>query len=120
MLVVKQGPGREQGARYGTNSSDLSVALLLSASESNAAPSTPISLCLRLQRGKEGQGCLWRDGTDRAAGTEQGARDLLERCQQAQCIRKPVTIPPAFELPKHNCFGIHLCATPMLLGTSAS
>ena len=34
---------------------------------------------LRLQRGEEGQGCSWRD---RAAGTEQGARDLLERRQR--------------------------------------
>jgi hypothetical protein len=40
---------------------------------------------------EKGQGCSWRD---RAAGTEQGARDLLERCQQAQIIRKLVTIPP--------------------------
>ncbi len=46
----------------------------------------------RLRRGEEeGQGCSWRD---RAAGTEHGARDLLERCQQAQIIRKLVTIPP--------------------------
>jgi hypothetical protein len=65
----------------------------------------------RLQRG-EGQGCSWRD---RAAGTEQGARDLLERRQQAQCIRKLVTIPHSFELLKHNCFGVHLCAAPTLL-----
>ena len=56
---------------------------------------------------------------DRAAGTEQGARDLLQLSQQAQCIRKLVTIPPAFELLKHNCFGVHLCAAPTLLQTSA-
>jgi hypothetical protein len=55
-----------------------------------------------------------------AAVTEQGARDLLERRQQAQCIRKLVIIPPAFELLKHNCFGVHLCAAPTLLQTSAS
>jgi hypothetical protein len=35
-------------------------------------------LMLRLQRGEEGQGCLWREN---AALTEQGARDLLERRQ---------------------------------------
>jgi hypothetical protein len=46
---------------------------------------------------------------DRAAGIEQGARDLLERRQQAQSIRKLVTIPPVFELLDHNCFGLHLC-----------
>jgi hypothetical protein len=49
---------------------------------------------------------------DRAAGTEQGARDLLERRQQAQCIRKPITIPPPFELLAHNYFGFHICAAP--------
>ncbi len=32
-----------------------------------------------LQRVEEGQGCSWRD---RAAGTEKGARDLLERRQR--------------------------------------
>jgi hypothetical protein len=47
-----------------------------------------------------------------AAGTEQCARDLLERRQQAQCIRKLVTIPPTFEFLKHNCFRVHLCAAP--------
>jgi hypothetical protein len=35
-----------------------------------------LSLLSRLQWGEEGQGCSWRD---RTAGTEQGARDLLER-----------------------------------------
>jgi hypothetical protein len=87
----------------------VSVAFLLSASESAAASAAPIWLPPRLQRGKEGQGCSWRD---RAAGTEQGARDLLEQRQQAQSIRKLVTIPPPFELLKHNCFGVHLCAAP--------
>ncbi len=33
--------------------------------------------------------------------------DLLERRQQAQCIRKLVIIPPALELLKHKCFGVH-------------
>jgi hypothetical protein len=41
-------------------------------------------------------------------GPQQGARDLLERRQQAQCIRKLVTIPPSFELLYHNSFGVHL------------
>ena len=62
-----------------TYSSDVSVALLLSDSESAAAPASPIWLFFRLQRGGEGQGCSWRD---RAAGTEQGVRDLLERVQR--------------------------------------
>jgi hypothetical protein len=59
--------------------SSVSVALLLSATESAKALSSPISLNLRLQRGEEGQGCSWRD---RAASTEQGARDLQELCQR--------------------------------------
>ena len=62
-----------------TYESDVSVTLLLSASESAVAPASPIRLLARLQRGEEGQGCFWRD---RAAGTEQGARDLLERHQR--------------------------------------
>ncbi len=41
--------------------SDVSVALILSASESAAAPTSPISSPSRLQRGEEGQGCSWRD-----------------------------------------------------------
>jgi hypothetical protein len=36
-------------------------------------------LMYRLQRVEKGQGCSWRD---RAAGTEKGARDLLERRQR--------------------------------------
>jgi hypothetical protein len=42
--------------------------LILSASETAAAPASPIWLPSRLQREEEGQGCSWRD---RAAGTEQ-------------------------------------------------
>ena len=102
------GPPAKSRARA-TYESDVSVALLLSASESAAAPASPIRLVLRLQRGEEGQACSWRD---RAAGAEQGARNLLQRCQQAQCIRKHVTIPPASELLDHNCFGVHFCAAP--------
>jgi hypothetical protein len=72
------GPLAQSRARA-TYSSEVSVALILSASESAAAPTSPISFALRLQRGGEGQGCSWRD---RAAGTEQGARDSLERRQR--------------------------------------
>jgi hypothetical protein len=39
----------------------------------------------RLQRGMEGQRCSWRD---RAAGTEQGARDLLERRQRRVALER--------------------------------
>ncbi len=59
--------------------SDVNVALLWSASESAAAPASPIRFASRLQREEEGQGCSWRD---RAAGTEQGARDVLKRRQR--------------------------------------
>jgi hypothetical protein len=45
----------EQGARDLTYSSDVSVALLLSASESAAAPALPMTLSSKLQRGEEGQ-----------------------------------------------------------------
>ena len=57
---------------------------------------------------------------NRAAVTDQGARNLRELRQQAQRIRKLVTIPPAFELLKHSRFGVHLCAASTLLQTSAS
>ncbi len=69
------GPPAQSRARA-TYSSDVSVALLLSAFESAAAPASPIVLLCMLQQGEERQRCSWRD---RAAGTEQGARDLLER-----------------------------------------
>jgi hypothetical protein len=46
-----------QSRARATYSSDVSVALLLSASESVAAPATPIWLYPRLQRREEGQGC---------------------------------------------------------------
>jgi hypothetical protein len=95
--------GTEQGAR--DLHERLNFALLLSASDSAATPASPIWLLYRLQRGGEGQRCSWRD---RAAGAEQGARDLLECRQQAQCTRKLATVPPAFELFNHNCFGVHL------------
>jgi hypothetical protein len=67
------GPLAQSRARA-TYHSNVSVALLLSASESAAAPASPIWLFHRLQRGEEGQVCSWRD---RAASTEQGARNLL-------------------------------------------
>ena len=77
MLVARQ--GRRHGAGRATYTRDVSVALLLSASDSAAAPAAPIRRPSKLQRGEEGQGCSWRD---RAAGTEQGARDILERRQR--------------------------------------
>ncbi len=58
------GPPAQSRARPTYVSVD-SVVLLLSASESAAAPSLPIWLYGRLQRGEEGQGCSSRD---RAAG----------------------------------------------------
>ncbi len=64
---------------------DVSVALLLSVPESAAAPASPIRLFRRLQRGEEGQGCSWRD---RAAGAEQGARDLLEQRQRRVALER--------------------------------
>jgi hypothetical protein len=63
MLVERQ--GRRNRAGRATYPSDVSVALLLSASESAAAPASPIWLFHTLQRGEEGQGCSWRN---RAAG----------------------------------------------------
>jgi hypothetical protein len=77
VLVARQ--GRRHKAERATYPSDVSVLLLLSAFESAAAPLAPIWLLHRLQREEEGQGCSWRD---RAAGTEQGKRDLLERRQR--------------------------------------
>ena len=68
-----------QSTAHATYLSDVSVALILRASESEAVPVAPIWLLPRLQRGEEGQACSWRD---RAGGTEQGARDLLERNQR--------------------------------------
>jgi hypothetical protein len=63
------GPLAQSRARA-TYSRDVSVALLLSASESAAAPASPIWLAHRLQRGEVGQGCSWRD---RTASTDKGA-----------------------------------------------
>ena len=42
-------------------------------------------LYFRLQRGAEGQGCSWRKT---AAGTEQGARDLLQRRQRRVALER--------------------------------
>ena len=78
------GPPAQNKARA-TYSSNVSVALLLSASESAAAPASPISDDDKLQRGEECQGCSWRD---RAAGTKQGARDLLERRQRRVALER--------------------------------
>jgi hypothetical protein len=55
MLVAKQ--GRRHRAGRATYTRDVSVALLLSGSESAAAPAWPIRRPPRLQRGEEGQGC---------------------------------------------------------------
>jgi hypothetical protein len=124
MLVARQGRRHRAGRARPTNRIDVSDVLLLSASESAAAPATSIWFHVRLQRGEECQGRSWRD---RAASAEQGARDLLERRQKAQFIRKLVTIPPAFELLQHNCYdgvhqcyGVHLCAVRTPRQTSAS
>ncbi len=47
------GPPAQSRARE-THSSDVSVVLILSGSESAAAPASPILLVARLQRGQEG------------------------------------------------------------------
>ncbi len=78
------GPPAQSRARA-TYNSVVSVALLLSASESAAAPAAPIWLVPRLQREDEGQGCSWRD---RAACSKQGARDLLELCQRRVALER--------------------------------
>jgi hypothetical protein len=78
------GPPAKSWARA-TYCSVVSVALLLSASESAAAPASPISLYCRLQRGDEGQVCSWRD---RAAGAKLGARDLLQRRQRRVALER--------------------------------
>jgi hypothetical protein len=60
MLGCEIGPPAQSRARA-TYWSDVSVALRLSDSESAAAPTSPIRLAPRLQRGEEGQGCSWRE-----------------------------------------------------------
>ena len=65
--------------------SDVSVALLLSASESTEAPASSIPAQHRLQRGEKGQEYTWRD---KAAGTEQCAHDLLERRQRRVALER--------------------------------
>jgi hypothetical protein len=79
MLVARQ--GRRHRAGRATYTRDVSVALLLSASESAAALSSPIRLFPRLQRGEEGQGCSWRDMT---ASTEGRAR-LTTNTSASRC-----------------------------------
>jgi hypothetical protein len=78
------GPPAQSRARA-TYLSVVSVALLLSASESAAAPASPMSFQFRLQRGEEGQGCSWRDS---AVGSEQGARDSQERRQRRVALER--------------------------------
>jgi hypothetical protein len=77
-LFVRSGPRRRLIVRLRGQAS-------ASASESAAAPSSPIWLFHRLQRGDEGQGCSWRD---RAAGREQGARSLLQRRQRDVALER--------------------------------
>ncbi len=84
MLKGETGPPAHSRARP-TYSSDVSVVLLLSASESAAAPASLIWLLRRLQREEEGQGCSWRDSAD---GREQGARDLLEQRQRCVALER--------------------------------
>jgi hypothetical protein len=62
--------------------SDVSVALLLSASESAATPASSIALWSRLQRGEEGQGVRGE------TGIEQGARNLLELRQRGVALER--------------------------------
>jgi hypothetical protein len=76
MLVARRPPA--QSRSRATYKSDVSAALLLSASENVEAPAGPILLLARLQREEKSQGFSLRD---RAAGTAQGARNLRERCQ---------------------------------------
>ena len=83
MLISRYGHGTSRGRA--TYSSNVSVVLLLSDSEREAAPSSPIRLPDRLQRGMEGQECSRRD---KAAGTERGARDLLERYQRRVALER--------------------------------
>ena len=83
MLVARQ--GRRHRAGRATYTRDVSVALLLSVSESAAAPASPIWLPIRLLRGEEGQGCSWRD---RAANTKQGTRDLPQRRQRRVALER--------------------------------
>ncbi len=78
------GPPAQSRARV-TYSSVVRVALLMSASESAAAPASPIWLSYRLQRGEEGQGCSWRD---RAVGAKQGASNLPERRQRRVALER--------------------------------
>ncbi len=78
------GPPAQSRARA-TYYSDVSVALLLSASDSAVAPASSISLNSRLQRGQEGQGYSWRD---RTTGTEQGEHDLPEHLQRRVALER--------------------------------
>jgi hypothetical protein len=83
-MLVPRGPPAQCRA-HATYWSDVNVALHLSASESAAAPVTPIRLHDRLQRGEEGQACSWRD---RAASTEQGTRDSRKRRQRRVALER--------------------------------
>jgi hypothetical protein len=78
------GPPTQSRARA-TYYSVISVELLLSASESAAAPASPIWLIPRLQREEEGQVCSWRD---RVAGAKQGARNLPDLRQRRVALER--------------------------------
>ncbi len=82
MLVERQ--GRRHRAGRATYTRDVSVALLLSASDSAAAPASPIRLDPRLQRGEEGQGCCGETGPP----TQSRARDLHERRQRRVALER--------------------------------
>jgi hypothetical protein len=60
-MLAATGPPAQSTTRA-TYSRSVSVALLLSASESAAAPASPIRFAYRLQRGEEGQRCSWKTG----------------------------------------------------------
>ncbi len=85
MLVAGETGQPATSRALATYKSDVSVALLLSASESAAAPASPILLTDSLQRGENSQECSWRD---RAAGTEQVARDLREHPERRVALER--------------------------------
>ena len=76
--------GRRHRAGRATYMSDVSVALLLSASESAAPPASPISLYLRLQRERR-----VRDASgDTGPPAQSRARDLLQRRQRLVALER--------------------------------
>jgi hypothetical protein len=96
MLVARQAA---QSRARATHVSNVSVALLLSASESATAPA-----CCEEWRVRDARNETGPPAQSKARAT------YLSDVIKAQCICELVTIPPAFELLKHNSFGVHLCA----------